>query len=143
MNVRLNWSRNESTIIKRNQFLTVAAAGPNDRSTAFTEQISLTTEDFRVTDVVTECANAVEQRAIEKFNAILNATAGIRDSINPFQQTFEERIKHLKQSIAFHDCVFAKSTASTSNNYTRTFSRGVNSSACFDFFGISIEYTNS
>lgn len=78
--------------ISRNQFLTFADH-ENDNSETFTELIGLMTEDFRVIDIVNECAEAVEQRAIGMFNAVLNEKAEIRDSMN---KSLEE-IKQMEQ----------------------------------------------
>ena len=93
----------------------------------FKEQISLSTEDIRVKDIVSECAEAIKASAIGEFKAVLTATESIRDSM---KQTLVE-IKQMEHTTNVRiDCSFAMSTR---NDYMRTMLRGANLSTCAEF----------
>jgi hypothetical protein len=115
----LNGAGNKVAIITRADEIRYRAA--------FKEQISLTTDNFRVTDIVGECAEAIIASAIGKFKAVLNATAGIRDSLN---QSLSD-IKRLEHNTSARiDCALAMLTR---DDYMRTMLRGANLSTCADF----------
>jgi hypothetical protein len=94
----------------------------------FKKQISLTTEDFRLTDIVSVCAEAINANAIGEFRAILNATVGIRDSLNKTLTDVKQKERNMSTRI---DCALAMSTR---DDYMRPMLLGANLSACSQFF---------
>ena len=106
----------------------------------FKEQISLSTEDLGVKNIINECAEAVKASAIGDFKAVLLAeTENIRDSI---KQTLVE-IKQMERTTNERiDCSFAMSTR---DDYMCTMLRGANISTCAEFSlsGVSLSQSLS
>ena len=94
---------------------------------AFKEQLSLSTEDFRVKDIVNETAEYFKASVIDLLNTERNQTASILDAMN---QTLAEYKQMELNTSTRVDCAFAMSTR---DDYMSTMLLGANLSSCSEF----------